>query len=103
MALSQRLAELVRAAFAGIWIQSHEHDDALAEIAGLCREQSWTLAVWDIERGLSVGGKSDPTATDPLAAIRALPALASADGSAILVLINFHRFLGSTEIIQALA
>ena len=33
MTLSQRLAEYVRACFTGIWIESHEHEDALAEIA----------------------------------------------------------------------
>ena len=33
MSLSERLAELVRAAFTGIYVQSHEHEDAHAEIA----------------------------------------------------------------------
>ena len=37
-----------------------------------------------------------------LAAIRAVNALASPDSSALLVLVNFHRFLNSTEIVQAL-
>jgi hypothetical protein len=41
MSLSERLAEYVRACFAGIWIQSHEHNDALLEIARLCRQQDW--------------------------------------------------------------
>ena len=100
MTLSQRLAELVRAAFAGIWIQSFEHDDALAEIATLCRQEQWQLASWDVERGLSIGGKTDAAATDPLAAIRSLSALASTDSAALLVLPNFHRFLSSTEIVQ---
>ena len=31
MSLSQRLAEHVRACFTGLWIESHEHEDALAE------------------------------------------------------------------------
>ena len=35
-------------------------------------------------------------------AIRALRALATPDGTAILVLRNFHKFLGSAEVIQAL-
>ena len=35
-------------------------------------------------------------------AIRSLPALATPDGTAILVLRNFHRFLGSPEVVQAL-
>ena len=35
MLLSERLAENVRACFTGIWIQSHEHDEALLEITRL--------------------------------------------------------------------
>ena len=37
-----------------------------------------------------------------MAAIRAVNALATPDGTAILVLQNFHRFLQSAEIVQAL-
>jgi hypothetical protein len=32
MTLTERLGELVRAAFSGIYVRSAEHDDALAEI-----------------------------------------------------------------------
>src|SRR5438105_1764666 len=89
MPLSQRLAEYIRAAFTGIWIQSHEHEDALAEIARLCQAQNWALAVWDIDRGLILtrnhqgeGGKggedrsrenpASSNTSDPLAAIRSI-------------------------------
>jgi ATPase family associated with various cellular activities (AAA) len=41
-------------------------------------------------------------ATDPLAAIRALNALARPEGTALLVLKNFHRFMSSVEVVQAL-
>ncbi|HUE14666.1 MAG TPA: AAA family ATPase [Planctomycetaceae bacterium] len=103
MTLSQRLAEYVRACFTGIWIQSHEHDDALAEIARLCRAENWRLATWDIDRGLSVAGQeADTTGADPLSAIRAVSALANPKGTALLVLDNFHRFLNSAEVVQAL-
>jgi len=107
MTLAERLAEYVRAAFSGIWVQSSEHDDAAAEVAALCRDQGWALATWDVDRGLALAGQpggSDalPGAADPLAAVRSLPALATADGTAILVLRNFHRFLGSPEVVQAL-
>ena len=75
MTLTERLTELVRAAFSGLWIQSHEHDDCIAEIATLCRAQGWSLTTWDIDRGLAVGrrlgSRAPATATDPLAAIRA--------------------------------
>ena len=108
MSLTQSLAEYISACFTGLWIESHEHDDALREIAQLCREQNWRLASWDIEQGLRVPGQNndqsaDAGGSDPLAAIRSINALASADSSAILVLTNFHRFLSSPEIVQALA
>ena len=107
MQLAQRLAEYISACFTGLWIESHEHDDALREIAQLCREQNWRLATWDIEQGLRIPGQNndqsaDAGGSDPLAAIRSINALASADSSAVLVLTNFHRFLSSPEIVQAL-
>src|SRR5205807_8008584 len=40
------------------------------------------------------------TATDPLAILRALPALADDKGTAILLLHNFHRFFNNPEVIQ---
>jgi hypothetical protein len=120
MSLAQRLAEHVAAAFTGLWVQSCEHEDALTEIARLCRDRKWSSAVWDVDRGLRIAGTGNgngattaaaaaaaSAATDPLAAIRAINTLAPAknqpDGSALLVLPNFHRFLQSAEIVQALA
>lgn len=106
MTLAERLSEYVRACFTGLWIESHEHQDALAEIAALCRTEGWALARWDIAAGLSIEGGSGPDTAqggqDPLAPLRALPAMAAPDGTAVLVLVNFHRFLGSPEIVQSL-
>ena len=59
MLLSQQLAEYVSACFTGLWVQSHEHEDALAEIAQLCRQEQWRLATWDIEQGLQTPGQAD--------------------------------------------
>jgi len=39
MSLSHQLTEYISACFTGIWIESHEHDDALREIAQMCRDQ----------------------------------------------------------------
>src|SRR4051812_13028769 len=39
MSLQDKLREYVAAAFTGLWIQSYEHEDALREIAQLCRDQ----------------------------------------------------------------
>ena len=77
------------------------------EIAQLCRQNNWTLATWDIDRGLGLNGQTAearavPSAADPLSAVKSLNALATPDGTAILVLRNYHRFLGSAEIVQAL-
>jgi hypothetical protein len=107
MTLSERLAEYVRACFTGLWIESHEHADALSEIAGLCRAENWQLAMWDVDAGMNLPGQSADAdsagGNDPLAAIRVVNSLATPDGTAILVLQNFHRFLQSAEIVQALS
>jgi len=115
MNLRTQLAEYIAACFTGLWIASHEHEDALREIAGLCREHDWRLAHWNIDQGLQLPATQQPGArqpdeqstdtggNDPLAAIRAINALATEDSSAVLVLENFHRFLQSAEVVQALA
>jgi hypothetical protein len=108
ISLSQRLSEYISACFTGLWVVSHEHDDALAEIAEMCRQENWRLALWDVERGVQIPGQTtgqsqEAGGTDPLAAIRSLSTLATPDSSALLVLVNFHRYLGSPEIVQALA
>jgi hypothetical protein len=108
MSLKQQLAEYISACFTGLWIQSHGHDDALTEIAQMCRDNEWRLAVWDVERGLHVPGQTSNSAADaggndPLAAIRSLNAMASADSSALLLMVNAHRFLQSAEVVQTLA
>jgi len=107
MTLIERLAENVRACFAGIWIQSREHDDALLEMARLCHREDWSMTTWDIDQGLRSSGPSDAalqtTGQDPLAAVRALVAMNQGDKPTLLVLVNFHRFLNSAEIVQAVA
>lgn len=105
MNIRTRLTEYVRACFTGIWIESHEHQEALTEIAELCRDEQWQLATWDIDAGLNIPGQSETetSGSDPLAAIRAVNALATPDGTAIIVLQNFHRFMQSAEVAQALS
>ncbi len=106
MSLSTQLSEYIQACFTGIWVESHEHHDAIAEIADLCRTEDWRLMAWDIENGVALPGQNAPTEAsgqDPLAAIRSINALAQKASSAVLVLQNFHRFMQSAEIVQALA
>lgn len=102
--LTNSLKEYVEGCFTAIWIQSHEPQEAVADIRGLCTEQQWQLATWDIDRGLqtSTGGESETTsANDPLAAVKAASSMAGEEPT-IVVLENFHRYLGSAEIVQAL-
>ena len=55
------------------------------------------------DRGLSSGASDNLLeASDPLAAIRALNAMATPEGTTILLMDNLHRFISSTEVIQAL-
>lgn len=101
--LKEKLSELVSACFTGIWIETHESHEAIAEIQQVCQENDWQLATWDIDRGLSVGsGDNLLEANDPLAAIKAVNAMATPDGAAVLVMNNLHKFITSTEVIQAL-
>ena len=101
--LKEKLQELISACFTGIWIETHEHHEAIAEIQQLCQEEEWQLATWDIDQGLNVGtGDNLLEATDPLAAIKAVNAMVTPDGAAVLVMNNLHKFISSTEILQAL-
>ncbi len=105
MTLHERLTELIQACFTGLWIESHEHEDALREMAQLCRDQDWRLATWNLETGLTIPGAETPPAStgqDPLAVLRSLSSLGSESQTSLLVLENFHRFLQSTEVVQAL-
>lgn len=104
MKLTDHLAEYVRACFTAIWIETHEQQEAILAISQLCQNEGWQTASWNIDQGLKVkGGNTDLSGGDPLAAIRAASTLATPDGTALLVLENFHRFLSSAEIVQALS
>lgn len=104
MKLADQLTSYISAAFTGIWIETREADEAEREIVQHARKNKWKIAVWDVASGLRVPGANatgtEAGAGDPLAALRALPALADEKGTAILVLHNFHRFLTSAEVVQ---
>src|SRR3984957_18132168 len=103
MKLSDQLTTYVNAAYSGIWLTTQEPDEAEREIIQLARSKKWKIAVWDVAHGFRPASTPTPPeagAGDPLAALRALPALAEANGTAILLLHNFHRFLNSPEVVQ---
>jgi hypothetical protein len=106
--LTSRLRELVSAAFTSIWVQTHEPHEATREITDLCRQEGWRLGIWNCDSGLQfpcepiqMPGVTD--SQDPLTVIRAMPQIANGSGTTVLICENLHRFLGSVEIIQAVA
>lgn len=101
--LTQQLTDFANAAFTGLWIQTHEPDEAEHEIIQHAKDHQWKVAVWDVAAGVRLPGaasSADTGAGDPLAALRALPTLADAKGTTLLLLHNFHRFLSNPEVIQ---
>jgi hypothetical protein len=104
MKLTDQLTSYIAAAFTGLWVTTYEADEAEREITQHACRQKWKVAIWDVASGLRVPGANvsatDSGAGDPLAALRALPAMADEKGTAVLVLHNFHRFLASAEVVQ---
>ena len=94
MKLTEQLTDFVHAAHAGLWVLTREPDEAEREILQHARQQQWKVAVWDIANGLrlpgpSSGPRQESAAGDPLAALRALPALADPQGTALLLSTTF--------------
>jgi ATPase family associated with various cellular activities (AAA) len=105
MKLTDQLTDYVNAAFAGIWIQTSEADEAEREIIQHAQQKKWTVAAWDVASGLRIPGSSPSSqpesgAGDPLSALRSLRAFADEKKSSLLLLHNFHRFLNNPEVIQ---
>lgn len=102
--LKQQLWEYVRAGFAGLWVQSHEGSEALLEIGELARQHGLVLWSWNLDAGLRscVGQEAPGQASDPLSAVRLLASVPQENTPVLLVLENFHRFIDSAEICQAL-
>jgi len=105
LSLSEQITDYVRAAFAGLWVQSHEPDEAERELIRLAHKEKWRLAIWDVASGLRIPNASsnappDAGAGDPLAALRTLATAADPNETSLLVLHQFHRFLNNPEVIQ---
>lgn len=104
MKLTDELTAFINAAYSGIWVHTFEPDEAEREIIQHAHRQKWKLVVWDVANGLRLPGTNaaniETNASDPQAALRALPALAEVNGTALLVMHNFHRFLSNPEVVQ---
>ena len=107
--LTSRLHELISACFTGLWVQTAEPQEAIHELTTLCRNEHWRLATWNCDSGLAfpleqatLPGQPD-SQQDPVAVIRSLPQMSQGAGTTLVILENLHRFLGSVELIQAIA
>jgi hypothetical protein len=74
----------------------------------MCRAENWRLGIWNCDSGVQfpIEQTAIPGVTetqDPLAVVRALPQVSQGAGTAVLLFENLHRFLGSVELIQAVA
>lgn len=99
--LGNRIKDLVRAGFSGIWVETHEIDDAIAEINDIAAARNWTFDVWDIHNKLYSGTHQCP---GPVQILQTFTSeMDSGNNAHILVLKNFHRFLPNPEVVQTLA
>jgi hypothetical protein len=105
--LIARITELVHACFTGLYIETHEPEEAVRDLTQLAHRESWRLGIWDCDAGLKVPCEEVPAPVnpndlaDPLAVLRSCGQLSSGAETTLLVFQNFHKFLGSTEILQA--
>ena len=103
MSLASEIWELVRAGFSGIWVETHEPSEAILELSILGREHGLQIVAWNLDAGMRTiaGDVVANEAADPLSAVRALGAIPG-DQSMVLLLENFHRFIDSPEVCQAM-
>ena len=91
-ALQTTISEYVRAGFPGLWIQSHEHEDAISEIAAVAQENNWTLETW-----------SPSDENRKLPDVIRQHAQTQADSRGLLILRNPHRLIDTPYTVQVLA
>jgi hypothetical protein len=91
------LTDYIRAAFAGIWVQTYEPDEAHREIAAIAEEQKWTVAAWDVARGMHGNGNAGQG--DPLYPLKLVQ---HGTTPRLVILWNYHRFLNQPMVIQNL-
>jgi hypothetical protein len=89
MLLSDRLRELIDAAFTGLWVQTYEPDEAIKEIQALAAAEQWQVVV-----------KEPDPELDPVAVVRALLSMES-EKPMLLVLPNFTPYLGDPVVKQS--
>lgn len=99
--LSNTITPYINAAFAGLWVETHEPAELERELAALCHANEWQFEAWDIAEGMH-GDKKASHANDPIGPVKAQMQKAG-DGTKILLLHNYHHFIKSPGVAQNLA
>ncbi|WP_459556776.1 AAA family ATPase [Lacunimicrobium album] len=99
--LMEILPDYIRAAFSGLWIVTHEPDEAERDIFELASMEDWRCVVWDLARGLR-GESSLPRADDPVSVLKTATQIAGENETLLVLLHNYHKFVGSAEVLQTL-
>ncbi|MFH5804350.1 hypothetical protein [Alienimonas sp. DA493] len=76
-------------------VTSDEPEEVLRDLARLCGERKWHLATWT-----AAGGEEG--ASDPLAAVKALPVSGDGETPSILAMVHVHRYFQSAELLAAI-
>jgi hypothetical protein len=101
MSLPQKINELVRAGFSGIWVDTQETADAVEALHNMATKNDWGYECWDLDCQLHVNGQNAP---GPVQALRWLDTpLGRNKQPQLLLLVNFHKYLPNPEVMQVLS
>ncbi len=90
--MQDKITNYIRAGFAGLYLLTHEEVRAEAELKQLADDLGYTLFSWTVTQGLLNTGNGNVEAIlDPVDAINAVSEIPE---KSILVLNDFHQFLG---------
>ena len=115
--LMENLDDYIRAGNTALWLQSHEHEEALMELQALCTTNQWVLMTWDPADGLvlqqtkvpvnwpkDITKENVPVSVFPLlesiAQTRIKATNTPTTPSVILVLRNIHSHLESNAVLK---
>lgn len=51
--LADNLFDYIAAGYSGLWVESHEHEEACEEIRQLCEDNGWSYVQWDCAAGMA--------------------------------------------------
>lgn len=101
---TDRITSFVESGFGGLWVQTHEIDEAQRLLNGLATQKSWDVLQWDAGRGFSdpLAGTTLPNTLAPMA-FSGLPPKKTETPFRLVCLWNLHRYFQNPVLLQALA